>query len=522
MPRKPKVYLLIQARTDSSRLFGKCLFLIKNKETILLLHDRVKSKNYKTIILTSNEKSDDYLVELLKKKKIKYFRGDLENVRDRFLKFSKKLKKEDILIRCTGDNLFLDKYFIKNLIFEFQKSKLQYLNIDREKSLLPYGMGAEVFTVDALKLSVAKSKFDLEHVTPPLKRKRSKTKSVVRKINQNLYNYRCTSDSLYDFFCIKKIFENHKINQKTHWLTLCKNLKILKKQNIENEILKIFNKITIGTAQFDGKYGINNENEKINFKEISKILDYASHNYINNIDTAWSYKKSEKNIGNYLKKNSNKFKITSKFKIKNFEKINISLNRLNLKKLYLALLHDPQILIDNKNIISKIYNKFKKKFKYFGASINFPREYYFLKNNPYINHFQIPYNIVDDRWNVILDNKKKNTIFHARSIFLQGLLLKKKLNYPKILKKNNLLIQKKVEYLTKKLNRFDAKDLMFSYVASNKRIDKIIIGVDSINQVQQLPFYLLRNNLTNSDLRIIKNNIPKVNEVYKSPVKWKF
>ena len=105
---------------------------------------------------------------------------------------------------------------------------------------------------------------------------------------------------------------------------------------------------------------------------------------------------------------------------------------------------------------------------------------------------------------------------------MQGLLLKKKLNYPKILKKNNLLIQKKVEYLTKKLNRFDAKDLMFSYVASNKRIDKIIIGVDSINQVQQLPFYLLRNNLTNSDLRIIKNNIPKVNEVYKSPVKWKF
>ena len=61
MPRKPKVYLLIQARTNSSRLFGKCLFHIKNKEAILLLHDRVKSKNYKTIVLTSNEKSDDYL-----------------------------------------------------------------------------------------------------------------------------------------------------------------------------------------------------------------------------------------------------------------------------------------------------------------------------------------------------------------------------------------------------------------------------------------------------------------------------
>ena len=61
MKHKPKVYLLIQARTNSSRLYGKCLFKIRNKETILLLHDRVKSKNYKTVILTSYEKSDDYL-----------------------------------------------------------------------------------------------------------------------------------------------------------------------------------------------------------------------------------------------------------------------------------------------------------------------------------------------------------------------------------------------------------------------------------------------------------------------------
>ena len=69
MKRKPKIYLLIQARTNSSRLFGKCLFKIKNKETILLLHDRVKSKNYKTVVLTSDERSDDYLSRILKKKK---------------------------------------------------------------------------------------------------------------------------------------------------------------------------------------------------------------------------------------------------------------------------------------------------------------------------------------------------------------------------------------------------------------------------------------------------------------------
>ena len=60
-------YVFIQVRTSSKRLFGKCLFKIKGKEAILVLFNRIKSNSYKTIILTSNDKSDDYLVKILKK-----------------------------------------------------------------------------------------------------------------------------------------------------------------------------------------------------------------------------------------------------------------------------------------------------------------------------------------------------------------------------------------------------------------------------------------------------------------------
>ena len=77
MKRKPKIYLLIQARTNSSRLFGKCLFKIKKKETILLLHDRVKSKNYKTVVLTSDEKVT-ITYQNFKEKKVNFFRGILK------------------------------------------------------------------------------------------------------------------------------------------------------------------------------------------------------------------------------------------------------------------------------------------------------------------------------------------------------------------------------------------------------------------------------------------------------------
>ena len=70
MNYNPKKYVLIQARTSSSRLFGKCIFYIKNKEIIHLLYDRIKSKNYKTTILTSNHTTDDYLSNFLKKKRL--------------------------------------------------------------------------------------------------------------------------------------------------------------------------------------------------------------------------------------------------------------------------------------------------------------------------------------------------------------------------------------------------------------------------------------------------------------------
>jgi spore coat polysaccharide biosynthesis protein SpsF (cytidylyltransferase family) len=75
-------YVFIQARTNSKRLFGKCLLKIKGIETILILFNRIKSSNYKTIILTSKDKSDDYLVKILKKNKISFFRGDLNNVQN--------------------------------------------------------------------------------------------------------------------------------------------------------------------------------------------------------------------------------------------------------------------------------------------------------------------------------------------------------------------------------------------------------------------------------------------------------
>lgn len=515
----PKKYVLIQARTNSQRLFGKCLLSIKKQESILLLCDRLKSSEYETFVLTSNHVHDNYLVKLLKKNKIKFYRGSLENVRNRFLQFSEKLNKSDILVRCTADNLLLDKFFIKELIYEFQKSKKDYLKINRKKSLLPYGLGAEVFTVGALRKYKSKNKFDEEHVTPPMKRFGQNIKNLIIKNNFNLYKYRCTIDTVFDYFYIKYLFENFKNSKKTKWYDLCKDLKKIKKKKINKEVKKIFSKIVIGTAQFMGNYGVNNKNNNFKKEKIKKILDFAYKNHINFLDTAQAYHPSEKKIGEFIKTSGASFNVISKFNINNIQNLQSSLKKLNQKKIYGMLIHDPsKINKNNLEIIRKQLVNDRSNFKYFGASLNFPDEYKIIKKLKLCKILQIPYNLVDNRWESIL-NKKLS--IHVRSVFLQGLLITNQDNCPKNILKEFNIIKKKLNFLIKKFDRFDVKDLLFNFVKSNKKIDKIIIGFEDLQQLQQILFYILRENFNYKEIDFIRRKIGNVSLNFKSPINWK-
>ena len=67
------------------------------------------------------------------------------------------------------------------------------------------------------------------------------------------------------------------------------------------------NKIILGSANFDQKYGINKN--FIKKSEIKKLFNLASKNKIKIVDTSPLYNNSEKLIGSI---NNNRFKIISK------------------------------------------------------------------------------------------------------------------------------------------------------------------------------------------------------------------
>ena len=95
--------LFIQARMNSKRLPGKVLYKIKNKTILEHIISRLKKskKINDFFVLTSNNKSDDPIVKLLIKKKIRFFRGSENDVLKRFYYAAKSLDI-DFIIRCNA------------------------------------------------------------------------------------------------------------------------------------------------------------------------------------------------------------------------------------------------------------------------------------------------------------------------------------------------------------------------------------------------------------------------------------
>ena len=267
-------------------------------------------------------------------------------------------------------------------------------------------------------------------------------------------------------------------------------------------------KIILGTAQFGNKYGI--ANTKILKKDnYYKILDYALKKNIKILDTARSYG-NEKIIGEYIKANKveNDIKIITKipsFKNISKSKINFflekSLLNLNIKKFETLFFHDPSdIKFLLKNI--KFFNKLKKDFgiKNLGFSIYEKKEFDLIKKIKTINSIQAPVNFVNQDF-AELKNKKIN--LHARSIFLQGLLINKKINYLNLSKKMRVAHRKYFSFLKK--HKINGLKFCMQYINSVKKCDYYIFGVNSVKQLSDIIDYKNSKNINLKHLKEARN-----------------
>ena len=274
------------------------------------------------------------------------------------------------------------------------------------------------------------------------------------------------------------------------------------------------NKIILGSANFDQIYGI--KKNFIKKSEIKKLFDLALKNKIKTIDTSPLYNKSEKIIGLL---NNNRFKIISKIpkppkniKRENIrkwlkQKVMISLKNLRIKKFECLLLHNANSLLykNGDEIYKGIRNmKISGFTNKIGVSIyDFNVLDKILKKFKF-NLIQAPFNILDQRlvekgW--LKKLKKRKIEVHARSIFLQGILLLKHNQLPKKLIKLSKKLIVWENWLKK--NKFSSLQVCLSFVLNQHQLDGIVVGYSNINQLNQiLKLKQIKNNFSLPNLNI--------------------
>lgn len=154
------------------------------------------------------------------------------------------------------------------------------------------------------------------------------------------------------------------------------------------------------------------------------------------------------------------------------------------------MLHEPNVMINpkahllykslldlkNKNLIDKI-----------GLSVNNLDDIIPILDNYHFDLIQAPLNIFDRRLitqGIIKYCKEKKVEIHARSIFLQGLLLMKKNDLPLYFKKWVNHFELWYEWL--KTNNIKPLKACFMYVNSIRGIDNIVIGIENNAQLQEI------------------------------------
>lgn len=279
-----------------------------------------------------------------------------------------------------------------------------------------------------------------------------------------------------------------------------------------------FNKIALGSVQFGVKYGINNKTGVLSDKEVYKILNTAKNAGIDLIDTAHGYGDAEKKIGNFPE---NEFRIISKlpFINDNYDSkwvernIDDSLRELKADKLYGVLLHrSSDLLLDfGKRLYADLLMlKDKGKIDKIGISVYETSELESLIPYYKFDVVQAPLNIFDRRlinsgW--LKKLKQLDVEVHVRSIFLQGLLLMKPENRPKKFKRWDLLFKQYDEWLL--INNLNPIEACIIFALSINEIDKVIVGVDNLTQLEEILSIELRKkvafpkNLSSNDTDLL-------------------
>lgn len=197
--------IISQARSNSSRLPNKVLLKLDDNNSVLDVQiSRLKNcKNVnKIIIATTTNICDDKIIDICNNQNVSYFRGDENNVLDRFYHCAL-YHKLDIIIRITSDCPLIDPVVVDKMIDIYVNNNYDF--ISNTSCNFPLGFSAEIINFQLLKSmwENADKKYEKEHVMPYIYIRSDIYNIYWYYYEKNYSDYRLTIDTKEDYEVIK-------------------------------------------------------------------------------------------------------------------------------------------------------------------------------------------------------------------------------------------------------------------------------------------------------------------------------
>lgn len=260
-------------------------------------------------------------------------------------------------------------------------------------------------------------------------------------------------------------------------------------------------KLVLGTAQFGLDYGVANQSGQISLNQAHKILELARTCGVRDLDTAINYGDAEHRLGQIGVKD---FRVITKLPPQTDQMLDAdfdtdawvkkeliaSLKRLNLKSLYGVLIHKPADLFGrNGQAILKSLEQCKTEglVQKLGVSVYDPTALSDLMHIKRWDIVQAPLSIMDRRlvtsgWLRHLNNFGVEV--HARSVFMQGLILKNSHDLPIRFTKWSHIWNEWDDWQS--ATGYSALEASLAYVKSFPEVDRILVGIDGLSHLREI------------------------------------
>lgn len=253
----------------------------------------------------------------------------------------------------------------------------------------------------------------------------------------------------------------------------------------------IRDRLLIGTASFGSTYGIANR-EVLRPEQIAEIIREAGSHSVAGFDTAFDYLGSESSLssarqGAFYTKLSNNISKPSFVQV--MRSVSTSLQRLQREYVHGVSFHNSDPLLRFPRLAQESMDKLKELgvAKKWGVSVYDLEELAAILDVARPDFVQAPISAVDRRFldpEILARLDETGVRLHARSLFLQGSLLAPLNELPDRLHELRPVIQHLRSYAAD-LN-IELVDLLIGSVSSSARVSKIVVGANSLGQLDQI------------------------------------